>query len=105
FPFADVESAVANLLGATFAVEAQDETLREWLNEIVAALNGRVLAIPPGKKAVYHAAMVFASNYTVTLYALAERLLLELGAERDTADAALDSLLGGTVANLRLRGI
>jgi predicted short-subunit dehydrogenase-like oxidoreductase (DUF2520 family) len=61
--------------------------------------------IPPGGKATYHAALVFVSNYTVTLYALAENLLTGLGAEREAADQALNVLLGATVENLRLKGI
>ncbi len=51
YPFADVETAINGLPGSTFAVEAQDEPLRGWLLEIVAALDGRVLVIPPGGKA------------------------------------------------------
>lgn len=105
YPFADVESAVMGLPGATFAVEADSDPLRGWLSEIVTALDGRVLVVPDGGKATYHAALSIASNYTVALYALAERLLLGLGADKAAADAALDSLLGGTVANLRAQGI
>jgi predicted short-subunit dehydrogenase-like oxidoreductase (DUF2520 family) len=105
FPFADVESAVERLPGATFAVEADAARLHGWLDELVAALDGRSLAIPPGGKALYHAALVMASNYTVTLYAVAEALLMGLGADRESADGALDTLLAGTVENLRDKGI
>lgn len=105
FPFADLETALHNLSGAAFAVEAEDERLHRWLLELVAALKGSVVAIPPGGKVLYHAALVFASNYVVTLYALAERLLMSLGAERRTADAALNPLIAAAVENLRLQGI
>ncbi len=105
YPFADVDTAISGLPGSTFAVEAQDEPLRSWLFEIVAALDGRALAIPPGGKAIYHAALVIASNYTVTLYALAESLLTGLGADKAAADAALDALLAGTVENLKAQGV
>jgi predicted short-subunit dehydrogenase-like oxidoreductase (DUF2520 family) len=105
FPFADVETSVAKLPGTTFAVEAADDRLLGWLLDIVAALGGRALVIPPGKKALYHAALALASNYTVTLYALAERLLLSLDADRETIDAALNSLVAATVANLQEQGI
>jgi predicted short-subunit dehydrogenase-like oxidoreductase (DUF2520 family) len=105
FPFADVETAMANLRGATFAIEAADERLKKWLSDFVEALGGRLLIIPPGGKALYHAALVMASNYTVTLYAIAERLLLRLGAEQAAVDGALDVLLRGTVDNLRMQGI
>jgi predicted short-subunit dehydrogenase-like oxidoreductase (DUF2520 family) len=105
FPFADVETAMANLRGATFAVEATDERLRNWLSDFGAALGGRRLMVPPGGKVLYHTALVLASNYAVTLYAIAERLLLSLGAEQAAVDGALDALLRGTVDNLRAQGI
>ena len=105
YPFADGEAAVKGLSGVTFALEAQDDLLRYWLYDLIDALGGRPLLIPPGGKATYHAALVIASNYTVTLYALAESLLLGIGADRAAADQALNALLLGTVENLRAKGI
>lgn len=105
FPFADVETAVQRLPGATFALEAEHPLLRGWLRDLVLALNGRVMVISPGQKAIYHSALVIASNYTVTLYAIAERLLTAIGAEREAADGALNTLVRGTVDNLRETGI
>ncbi|MBC7809581.1 MAG: DUF2520 domain-containing protein [Burkholderiales bacterium] len=105
FPFADVESSVANLPGATFALEAEAEPLRSWLHKMVLALHGRAMVIAPGQKAAYHAALAIASNYTVTLYAAAEKLLLALGADRETADGALNVLLAATIENLRVQGV
>jgi predicted short-subunit dehydrogenase-like oxidoreductase (DUF2520 family) len=105
FPFADVATAMDGLPGAVFALEAKDEHLRERLLELVAALDGQALAIRVGGKVLYHAALVIASNYLVTLYALAERLLVSLGAERDAADAALNPLVAATVENIRKQGI
>ncbi|MBZ0292182.1 MAG: DUF2520 domain-containing protein [Anaerolineae bacterium] len=103
FPF--TEAAVSTLAGVTFAIEAADETLRGWLIAIVDALEGNPFLIPPGEKALYHAALVFASNYTVTLYAVAETLLRRLGAEPEAAEAALNALMVGTVANLQAKGV
>jgi predicted short-subunit dehydrogenase-like oxidoreductase (DUF2520 family) len=105
YPFADVERSIAELPGYVFALEAQSEPLLGWLREIVSALDGQVLVIPPGGKALYHAALALLSNYTVTLYALAETLLKGLSPEPLTADRALNGLLAGTVENLRLQGI
>jgi predicted short-subunit dehydrogenase-like oxidoreductase (DUF2520 family) len=105
FPFADAETAIAKLPGATFGVEAGWETLNVWFNDLVAAVNGQVFNIPSGGKATYHSAFVFASNYVVTLYAIAEKLLLSLGAEREVADNALNGLLAGTATNLARQGI
>ncbi len=105
FPFADIETSIARLPGATFALETEDAHLRSWLYDLVLALDGRVLDIPRGKKALYHAALTVASNYAVTLYALAENILLSLGAERSTAEHALNILVGATADNLRTKGI
>ncbi|GIL08871.1 MAG: hypothetical protein BroJett033_3820 [Chloroflexota bacterium] len=104
FPFA-TRAADVPLAGVTFAVEAEDARLRGWLLAMVAALGGRALLIPPGGKAVYHAALVLVSNYTVTLYALGMRLLAGLGADPAAAAQALDALLAGTTANLRALGV
>lgn len=105
FPFADVETSIKRLPGAAFAVEADDEHLRDWLLDMVAALDGQALLIPPGSKALYHAALVIASNYTVTLYALAEQLLIGLGAEHAAAVAVLNPLVNATASNLAAQGI
>ena len=105
FPFADCEQSVRNLPGATFAVEAADTILQAWLLDIVAALKGHPLLLPAGSKALYHAALVLVSNYTVTLYATAENLLLGLWADRAAADAALSALLEATAVNIRQQGI
>jgi predicted short-subunit dehydrogenase-like oxidoreductase (DUF2520 family) len=105
FPFANVEMALANLPGSAFAVEADVEPLRQWLTELVLALDGRVLEIPKGYKALYHAALAIASNYTVTLYAVAEQLLLQLGIGQEDADHALNPLVAATVENLRTQGV
>ena len=105
YPFADVESALAGLAGTTFGVEAESSTLMTWLDEMVHALDGRILKLPPGSKASYHAALVLVSNYTVTLYAAAERLLHTLSDDREAVDGALNALLAATVTNLRETGI
>ncbi|MEO8612300.1 MAG: DUF2520 domain-containing protein [Chloroflexota bacterium] len=105
FPFADVETALTGLLGATFGIEADAQVLQDWIVTLVGAVDGRIFAIPAGGKAIYHSAFVFASNYAVTLYAIAEKLLLGLGADHAVADNALNGLLAGTVANLRQQGI
>lgn len=105
YPFAGIDEAIAGLPGATFAVEAQDRRLRSWLEELALALNGRLLHVKPGGKALYHAALVIASNYSVVLYAAAQRLLADAGAEPEAARQTLDVLMAGTVDNLRSKGI
>jgi predicted short-subunit dehydrogenase-like oxidoreductase (DUF2520 family) len=105
FPFADVDTAVQCLAGTTFAIEASHQLVQQRLIELVESINGQVLLIPTGKKALYHAALVLASNYTVTLYAVAETILLSLGAQQSIADNALNTLVEATVQNIRDMGI
>ncbi|MCC6616823.1 MAG: DUF2520 domain-containing protein [Anaerolineae bacterium] len=102
YPFS---GPVESLAGVGFAVEASGEPLATWLRDLIDALGGRALAIPPGGKPIYHAALSIASNYTVTLYALAETLLRSLGADRAEAAAAILPLLDATVDNIHQRGI
>lgn len=101
FPFADVETAIASLPGAAFALESSDVDLSNWLHGLVQAIDGQMIVIPPGGKAIYHAALVMASNYVVTLYSIAEHLLTGIGANRDVADVALNQLVQATVNNLK----
>jgi predicted short-subunit dehydrogenase-like oxidoreductase (DUF2520 family) len=105
FPFADIDVAVQRLTGSTFAIEASQLLVQQRLTELVQSINGQVLLIPAGKKALYHAALVLASNYTVTLYAVAESILTSLGAQRSIADNALNVLLEATLQNIREQGI
>lgn len=105
FPFADVDTAVNTLPGATFAIESSHTRLREWLISLITVLDGKHIDIPPGGKAQYHAALCIASNYLVTLYAVAESLLKDLGAEQASISNALNTSVSGTVENLVNTGI
>jgi predicted short-subunit dehydrogenase-like oxidoreductase (DUF2520 family) len=100
FPFASVEESLTRLPGSSFAIEAESPTLQSWLRELVAALDGQIIVVPPGKKALYHAALVIASNYTVVLYGTAERLLTQLGGSQEAIRNALQGLIAATLSNL-----
>jgi predicted short-subunit dehydrogenase-like oxidoreductase (DUF2520 family) len=99
------EAEISGLDGVTFASESSDVLLGQWLSDLIVASGGREIRIPTGYKARYHAALVIASNFTVTLYAVAENLLMSVGASRDDADAVLNALVAGTVDNLIKQGI
>jgi predicted short-subunit dehydrogenase-like oxidoreductase (DUF2520 family) len=103
YPFTGMP--VDSLADVAIAIEASGEPLSMWLRAWVSALGARAIAIAPGGKVLYHAALVFASNYTVTLYALAQELLMHIGAGRAEADAALSALVAGTVANIAQQGV
>jgi len=104
FPFADGGLAPYDLKDVVFAVEASDERLREMLHTLVGAIGGHVFDISTDQKILYHAALVFASNYTVTLYSIAERILKRIGATGGLPSDILNPLMSGMLHNLKTRG-
>lgn len=104
--FANLEAALEHLPGSTFALEG-DAALVEQLDLLVRALGGVALRLTSTEKALYHAAAVIASNYTVTLAALSSDLLVRQGIAPDAATALryLLPLLRGTVDNLAALGL
>jgi predicted short-subunit dehydrogenase-like oxidoreductase (DUF2520 family) len=105
YPFADIAQSLEGLPGVVFGLQTGSDVLRGWLTGIVMALDGQVLMIATGQKALYHSALVFASNYGVTLYAIAQHLLEQLGAEREVLALALNTLMMGMVRNLQAQGV
>jgi len=102
--FADVDQAIANLPGSTFAVEAE-EPLLSTLKELTHLLNGNWVKLGSGDKVLYHAAAVFACNYLVTLAKLALDLWKDFGVSSEEATRALLPLLRGTLNNIENVGL
>lgn len=90
---------------AAFALEADESLLFDWLEQIVSTLHARAFRLEADQKALYHTALVMASNYTVSLYAFAEHLLTTVGLSKADADNILSALLQATVDNLQKQGI
>ncbi len=103
YPFTDVPPE--SLAGVAFALEASDASLRATLQALVTALGGQALLVPPGQKRRYHLALTLASNYTITLAALAHGLLTRIQIEPQAASMALGALVSATADNLRVRGL
>src|SRR5437763_1983256 len=80
-------AAIAHMPGSTFALEG-DGALVAQLDRLVELLGGTPLRLRAEEKTLYHAAATVASNYTVTLAALAADLLVREGIAPD-ANAAL----------------
>ncbi|HLC41750.1 MAG TPA: Rossmann-like and DUF2520 domain-containing protein [Methylomirabilota bacterium] len=99
-----VEDGVLRLPGSYFGVEA-DEPLRSTLSAMVRALGGHLLLLPGHSKARYHLAATIASNYVVTLFAVAVDLLGQKGITPAESASALLPLLRGTVDNLAQLGL
>lgn len=100
---ADPWSGGDRLIGAAFALGGEPAAVAAG-RRLVSALRGRALVVPPTLRPLYHAAAVFASNYVVTLAALAARLLSQAGIPEDDAVRATLPLIRGAVDNLEHLG-
>ncbi len=105
FPFSSVESSLKGLVGATFAIEYSHDLLRQWLTDMITTFEGQIIEIPLGKKAQYHLALTIASNYMVTLYAVAEGLLGEFSDDVNANRHALETLMSATMNNIIEHGV
>ncbi len=90
--------------GITVALEG-DADVAELLSEMARRLGGHTITLAAGQKALYHAAAVFASNYTVTLVAVAVDLWRHLGFEEREAMRGLLPILRGAVGSLERLGL
>jgi len=97
-----VEAAVEAIPGASFAVTALDEEGHALGERLARDAGGHPFRIADERKPLYHAAAVFASNYVVTVTALAEEL--ERAAGVPDPVAALTPLQDATLANVRRVG-
>ena len=96
---ADPSSAPERLRGAFAGLEGDPRALAAG-ERLAAALGMRAILLPPGAKPAYHAGAVIASNYTVVLAAVAERVARLAGLPPSEAAALYLPLMQGTVANL-----
>jgi predicted short-subunit dehydrogenase-like oxidoreductase (DUF2520 family) len=97
-PLTDPTRAAEQLHRAWIGIDG-DEGARAMSRELAAAIGARVLEIPPGAKASYHAAAVIASNFPVVLLAMATRVLTSAGVSEDTARGALATLMRAAAEN------
>jgi len=92
--FADAEVAARGLAGCAIAVEAE-EPLLSVLKGMVSALRGRLLVIPPGARAAYHAGAHYAAAFVCALLAEGVEVWNRIGIPPHDALAALLPLLRG----------
>lgn len=101
---ADVERAVADLRGATVAVEGDDE-LVGLLADLAEAVGAVPVRLAPGSKAAYHAAAVLASGGLVALLDAVAEAARGAGLDEASALAVYGRLAEQTLANARALGI
>jgi predicted short-subunit dehydrogenase-like oxidoreductase (DUF2520 family) len=94
-PLRSLPTTTSDLAGAWFAVAGDPLAA-----EVVADLDGRVVAVDDAARTTYHAAAVLASNHVVALLGAVERVAAEAGVP---LDAFLD-LVRGTVDNVAALG-
>ena len=94
-PLLSVVGAGAQFAGATAAVDGSTPRARDTAAALAQALGMRPITVPAAQRALYHAAASAASNFLVTVEALAETLAARAGLDRE----ALGPLVRATVEN------
>lgn len=97
--FAKPELSVEQYQGTYCAIEG-DERAVHLLKALFETIGSITYQIDKAKKASYHAAGVFASNYVVTLAQQAQSCLSGAGVEREMAMHIITNLMKGALANL-----
>lgn len=92
----DADRGADALRGATFAITADTDAARAVADDVVTALDGRVVSVADEDRVVYHAAAAMAANHLVALLGQVERIADEIGvpldAYLDLARGALDDV-------------
>jgi predicted short-subunit dehydrogenase-like oxidoreductase (DUF2520 family) len=98
-PLLDPALASLRLQGSVIGVEG-DAAAHDAAVQLAAHLGATTIDIPRADRAAYHAAAVIASNFPVTLAALAEGLLARIGVDSVAAHRAVRVLMAASVENL-----
>ena len=91
--------------GVTFAVEADDRGLGEWLSHLARSLGGETFGIAPEHRDAYHASAVMACGLMAGLVGLAAEMWEQFGQDRERGLEALLPLVRTTVAAIERNGI
>ncbi len=94
-------SAAERLAGCYAGIEGDARAVAAG-RRLAADLRMRPVVLATDRKARYHAAAVFAANYTVALAGIAERLARDAGVPPEMAGQLYLPLMQGAVSNLEL---
>lgn len=100
---ADRETGWRLLAGSWFALEGDEEAVREG-RILVESLAGQSLVLKAGTKTLYHAAACVASNFLITIEYIASRILAQSGIEQTEFFSVVGPLIKGTINNLEAKG-
>jgi len=102
--FAHPAQTVSRWKGCYFFIEG-DARARRVALEMVAALGGKGVIIPPQQKPLYHASATMASNYLVSLIWLSLLLWKKIGIPFSEGVSALMPLIKGTFEDVEKLGV
>jgi len=102
--FAELERAVADLRGATVAIEG-DDSLLPLLAELAESVGAQPVTLPEGGKAAYHAAAMMAAGGVIGLFDAIARVAVLAGLDERTAVAVYAPLTRQALANAERLGI
>lgn len=102
--FSDPVSAAQHLRGSSVAIEGAD-ALREELSAMAQAMGMHPIQLPPGTRALYHAAASYAASMLLPLLNEAVQLWSHLGIDEAQALRALLPLARGTLEAVEKRGL
>lgn len=97
--FADPEIVAASFSGTCCGVEG-DAAAMTLLTPLLQTIGARLIPIRPDAKTLYHAAAVFASNYLVSVLAVAQQAYEAAGIPADVALELLTPLARETAENV-----
>ena len=97
--FVDPLASVASFSGTCCGIEG-DAPAVALLSEAFGAIGGRVFALDPSFKSVYHAGSVLVCNYLTSLIELGVKAYGKGGLSRDTALQVMEPLVRGTLDNV-----
>jgi predicted short-subunit dehydrogenase-like oxidoreductase (DUF2520 family) len=95
----------ATLIPGSYAAISGESTAVTTARRLLQHLECTPMAVPVGRRPLYHAAAVSASNHVVSLMGVAARLLVQAGVTEDEALPALLPLARGTLGNLETLGV
>jgi predicted short-subunit dehydrogenase-like oxidoreductase (DUF2520 family) len=90
--------------GTYFSIDGTTEGISQ-AEEFVSLLKGKQINIKPADRSTYHAAMVMASNYLVTLLSSSKELLKSINLPEEQVDPLLFSLASSALARVESLGI
>ena len=104
FAISDKYHSYKQLSQSLFTIEGEALEAREQLSSLLKHCGNEVEMIAADKKALYHAAAVVVSNFTVGLSYLGSEMLKSCGFTQENADKALLPLMQGSVDNMARQG-